>query len=493
MPVQRPTTPSPDPERPPLDDIIGVMARQCTARSPRGAVAAAAPTAALAGARALAAGGNAYDAVVTAALCETVLLPPKCGLAGDLVAMVWPAGERPAALLAVGGAASGLADAATRGALLETGPNSVGVPGAPGGYLALAERAVLELDELARPAIEAARDGFCWSEICATLGQESIEVVSANTPDGSRYFPGGAPLAAGAVVALPGLAAALEHLVADRWEFLRGSVGQAIVRRVVAAGGVLGQDDLARQQPEWVDPVSIGIGDRIVYATPAPTHGPSLLHALEAGDELGPPELYRSVMAAIARRRDVLTDPSGTSMVSAVDGDGTLAVVVHSNSFPRFGSGLIVDEFDLVLSNRAGRGFSSEVSHPNFGVSGRRPATTLHAWGLAHRDGRRLLGATPGGANQMPWNAQSLVRLLGGDEVSRAVVAPRWEWRPVDDCVRFEIGLEAAIEDELARSAPSVEAVGLWGLRSAMQIVTSHDGVGTAVVDPRTQGGVIPL
>ena len=65
-----------------LAGAVAVMAEQCQARGPRGAVAAAAPAAALIGIEMLRAGGNAYDAAVAAALAETVLLPPKCGLAG---------------------------------------------------------------------------------------------------------------------------------------------------------------------------------------------------------------------------------------------------------------------------------------------------------------------------------------------------------------------------------------------------------------------------
>src|SRR5690606_40886656 len=91
-------------------------------------------------------------------------------------------------------------------------------------------------------------------------------------------------------------------------------------------------------------------------------------------------------------------------------------VVIHSNSFPRFGSGLVVPEHDLILNNRPGRGFSPDPDHPNFPAPGRRPATTLHAWALSDSEGRpELLGGTPGGENQMPWNTQLLCQALTGE------------------------------------------------------------------------------
>ncbi len=183
-------------------------------------------------------------------------------------------------------------------------------------------------------------------------------------------------------------------------------------------------------------------------------------------------------------------------MVSAADADGTLVTVVHSNSFPRFGSGLIVPEFDLILANRAGRGFSADPDHPNAPIAGRRPATTLHAWSVAVSGGTRLQGATPGGANQMPWNAQTLAALATQpDRIAEAVVGPRWEWLPDDDGLRVEDGFDPQVLAELRDSAASFEVVDRWALRSAMQILVDP-GEGQAlqgVVDPRTGGSVSPI
>ena len=116
---------------------------------------------------------------------------------------------------------------------------------------------------------------------------------------------------------------------------------------------------------------TIRTGRHTLWATPAPTHGPTLLAAVAAatpGDD--PATQYRRVLAAIAQQRDVLADPSGTSIVSAADRDGNAVVVVHSNSYPRYGSGLVVADYDLVLANRAGRGFNPDPGHANFPIAG---------------------------------------------------------------------------------------------------------------------------
>lgn len=475
-----------------------IMAEQCQARGRWGICAAAAPTAALIGAEALRAGGNAFDAAVAAALAETVLLPPKCGLGGDLIAICWrPGEEAPEILLAVGGAPAALADAAAAGHLSETGPFAVGVPAAPAGYAALAARGRLALARLAAPAIALATRGFAWSRICAVLSDESRTLVLGHNPGGTRYYPGGASLRPGDIVQLPGMAALLSLFAERGAALLEGAVGDAIVARVRAAGGILEGDDFRFARAEWVAPVSLEVEGVRLFATPAPTHGPSLLDAVARAGMGGrsQAEAYKAAVAAIAARRDTLSDPSGTSMVSATDADGILVAVIHSNSFPRFGSGLIVEDYDLILANRAGRGFSARPGHPNFPAAGKRPATTLHGWAAALPGGARLLGGTPGGVNQMPWNAQTLARLLAGErDPGRLVVAPRWEWRPADDGMLAEAGFAPEEAAALAAAAPSFATVDRWAMRSAMQLV-SCDGRGmmAAAVDPRTVGGVIAL
>ncbi|WP_174889838.1 gamma-glutamyltransferase, partial [Acrocarpospora pleiomorpha] len=104
-----------------------VLAANAVAHGSLGVVGAGARTAAVIGAAALLDGGNAFDAVIAAGLAETVLLPPKCGLAGDVVALVQPA-DRPAprALLSIGAAARRLPQALAARPLPRDGGLSVG-------------------------------------------------------------------------------------------------------------------------------------------------------------------------------------------------------------------------------------------------------------------------------------------------------------------------------------------------------------------------------
>lgn len=265
---------------------------------------------------------------------------------------------------------------------------------------------------------------------------------------------------------------------------------------------MLAPGDFAYGDAEWVPAAEGRMAGRRLWATPAPTHGPSLLDAMgdaAPGDDAG--ALWDRIQAVIQRRNGALADPrhlaDGTSMVSAADADGNAVVVVHSNSFPRFGSGIVTADYDLVLNNRAGRGFTAEPGHPNGPEPGRRPATTLHAWAWSDEAGGvALLGATPGGENQMPWNAQALSQLVAGErEPGMLVTAPRWEWLPEDGGARVEEGLPPADRRALEARAPSVTEVQRWGLSSAQQVV-ARPVPGAALIaaaDPRTGGAVVAV
>lgn len=496
-----------------------VVAEQCTGRGVNGLVVAAAPLAAALGAQCLREGGNAFDAATVAALAETVLLPPKCGLGGDLVAVVVPSGTTvPQALVAVGGAPQGLAGVAASGSLPVDGPSSVGVPSAPAGYSALSALGRFDRERHAAPAISLATRGFAWSRICTVLTHEAADLLRAQNPSGTCYLPGGHPISPGAPVTLPGLATVLGEWVERGGNMLDGPVGAAIVAAVQERGGVLESSDLQFAGARWEPCVHQSLPGHDLWVTPGPTHGPSLADAVHdlvcsvgsgagvlmepppegSGAWIAPVASYQAVARAVLRRLAAQGEPTvdgGTSMVSCVDGDGTMVAVLHSNSFPRYGSGIVVPEFDLILSNRAGRGFSARPGSANFPAPGKQPATTLHAWSLARRDtGRQAVGGTPGGVNQMPWNTQLLADMLGSANWPGGVVlAPRWGWLAEDGGVQVEAGFEAELLTDLSRVAPRVLEVGPLGLRCAQQVVVRPERGETfvAAVDPRTVGAVV--
>lgn len=481
-----------------LQSWFGVVAEKVTSRGWRAVVATAAPEAAAIGRDALRAGGNAFDAALAAALAETVLLPPKCGLAGDLVALCLRPDQPPTALVAIGPAPVGLGDVVReQGALPLTGGLAVGIPAAPAGYAALARLGRRGLQPAVSPSIELAEHGFAWSTLNEHYARRAQTLLEKQIPAGNSYLPGGGLITAGSRVTLPGLAKTLNEFAHRGAELFSGPVGDALVAAVRSRGGVMTHQDLARAEARWQTPVSATVAGQRVWSTPSPTHGPSLLTALDSA--MTEPDcaatLRNGVEAAICARgrwaEDAVGD-GGTSVVSATDAEGNAIVLVHSNSHPTFGSGIVMDGYDLILSNRAGRGFTPVLGHPNFPAPHRRPVTTLHAWALGPVDGPpNTVGATSGGENQMPWNAQVLARLLQNTEPADAILAPRWARRG-DGALTVEEGFSTR---ERAALTGSTIDVPRWSLPSGMQATQSGSTTQplTATADIRSIGGTASL
>lgn len=420
-----------------------------------GVVGAQAGEAVAVGAAVLAEGGNAYDAALSAAFVETVVMPPKCGLAGDVIALVVSPDGRAESLVAIGPTPARLAAATGPAGPPATGPLAVGVPGAPAGYAALAARGTRPLEELVAPATAQARDGVRVGPVLARLVAASAPLLRRHQPGGCTYLPDDRPPSEGDRLLLPGLADALEDLA--RWgaDLFGGPLGAELVSTVGSAGGVIDQSDLTAgaRSARWDHAPWTSVGAGAVCTTPAPTYGPLLLDALAAvaagSDALG------AVTAAVSRRDHLATD-GGTSVVAAADEDGTAVVVVHSNSFPEFGAGIVLPTSGLVLGNRPGRGFRGPA-----GGAGSRPPTTLHAWARRTDGGHLAVGATSGGEDQVVWNTQLLGPVLGlqGASATEAfrtgMGAPRWA-SAVDGAVRVEPG--AAIEGVPVRPIAEVRS-----------------------------------
>ena len=146
-------------------------------RSPvfaRNVVATSQPLAATAGLRMLARGGNAVDAAVAAAAVIALTEPCSNGLGADNFAMVWQ-DQKLHGLNSSGPAPAGWSldyfRAKYGSDLVKNrplrGPDTVTVPGAVAGWVALHSRfGRLPFAEVLAPAIEYAERGFAWRRCC---------------------------------------------------------------------------------------------------------------------------------------------------------------------------------------------------------------------------------------------------------------------------------------------------------------------------------------
>ena len=215
-----------------------------------------------------------------------------------------------------------------------------------------------------------------------------------------------------------------------------------------------------------------------------------------------------------ARRRQLISETAGrgevleplvsipgdgnTSYFCVVDAEGNAVSFIHSLSMG-FGSGFVAGKTGVLLNNRVGRGFSLVEGHPNVIEGGKRTMHTLNAY-MVMREGRPyLVGGTPGGDNQIGWNAQVITNVLDhGMSAQEAVEAPRWTSTPgtdphsIDDpfVLELEAGMSPSdIESLKGKGHDVVVHPGrVFGGSAKLITIDPATGVRTAGSDPRSDG-----
>ena len=261
----------------------------------RGAVVSEHPLATRAGLRVLESGGNAADAAVAAALTLAVVYPQAGNLGGGGFA-VWVPGEGPAETLdfrevAPAGYTADLYldehGEVVPARSLRT-PLAVGVPGSPKGLFELYRShgsRRLSFTQVCETAILLAENGFrvdAW--LAASLRRGSVrKLLSADPGAAALFYPGGEPLAEGAVLVQPALAKTLRSFALGGPDgFYSGDVGRAIVADLAEAdvrtGGaarasLMTRADLRAYRAVWRPPIIGRFAGREVIGMGPPSSG----------------------------------------------------------------------------------------------------------------------------------------------------------------------------------------------------------------------------
>jgi gamma-glutamyltranspeptidase/glutathione hydrolase len=246
----------------------------------------------------MAAGGNAADGAVAAALVLGVVNPSASGLGGGGFALVYTAN---------GGKVTALdfretAPASYTKEILWPAPKpgdppkdrfgwsgprggSVGVPGEPAGLELLARRfGRRSLAADAAPAVSLAQSGFYLSKHTAEVVGMFKERVQGVPSLASSFLvsdprdPRGAPAPFASRVRRPELAVTLARFGAEgKRAIYEGDTAQKIVDAVRGAGGTMTREDLAAYAVKERAPLSRVIDGRTVYTMPAPSAGGLML------------------------------------------------------------------------------------------------------------------------------------------------------------------------------------------------------------------------
>lgn len=467
----------------------------------RNIVATSQPLAAQAGLRMLQKGGNAIDAALATAITLTVVEPAMNGLGSDAFAIVWDgsglhglnaSGRSPAAWTAE--RFSGLQRMPIRGW------DSVTVPGAVGGWVALSEKfGKLPFEDLFESAIGYAESGFQVGHKTAAVW-ERTRIAYQQFPEFMRTFmPEGRSPHPGEVLKLPHHANSLQRIAQSKGEdFYTGELAEAMIRDCKSHGGVMVLDDLAGHRVQWVTPISQDYRDVTLHEIPPNGQGLLALIALgilanweisrypvdsvdsvhlqieavrlayaeierhladpdymtrSASDLLEP--AYLKSRSDQIRMRSTCSQPTNvpasadTVYLTAADQHGTMISFIQSN-YLAFGSGIVVPDTGISMQNR-GYGFTLEEGHPNQVGAGKRPYHTIIP-GFVTRNQRAVMSfGVMGGHMQAQGHVQMMVRIFDyRQNPQTASDAPRWHLIE-DGSVAVEAGFDKKVAARLAK------------------------------------------
>lgn len=477
--------------------------RRRVVHAKRGMVCTSQPLASQAGLTILQQGGNAIDAAIATAICQTIVEPTNNGLGSDCFALVWTGGKlhglngsgyAPQRLTPEAVAASG----ATEKMPLR-GWEAVTIPGAPSAWAELHKRfGRLPFAKLFEPAIYYAEQGYPVSPIVARFWQEGIDALTPhkNNPAIAPWFAtfdvhgNGVAPQTGELVTLPDHAKTL-RILADSYceSYYRGELAQRLVEFSDKTGGYLSLEDLAEYRAEWVEPVHINYHGYDVWEMPPNGHGITALMALnilkemeigakDTGDTfhkqieamklafadgmhyIADPRYMQTRVeellsdAYAAQRRALIGETAlepthgkpfcgGTVYLCTADGEGNMVSFIQSN-YKDFGSGIVLPGYGINLNDR-GAGFSLNPDLDDYLAPRKKPYHTIIPGFLTH-DGEAVGPFGVMGAYMQP---QGHVQVIMNTvdwllNPQTALDAPRWQW-----IAGKEIWLESSVAPEI--------------------------------------------
>ena len=477
--------------------------RRRVVHAKRGMVCTSQPLASQAGLTILQQGGNAIDAAIATAICQTIVEPTNNGLGSDCFALVWTGGKlhglngsgyAPQRLTPEAVAASGATEK-----MPMRGWEAVTVPGAPSAWAELHKRfGRLPFAKLFEPAIYYAEQGYPVSPIVARFWQEGIDALTPykNNPAIAPWFAtfdvhgNGVAPQTGELVTLPDHAKTL-RILADSYceSYYRGELAQKLVEFSDKTGGYLSLEDLAEYRAEWVEPVHINYHGYDVWEMPPNGHGITALMALnilkdmeigakDTGDTfhkqieamklafadgmhyIADPRYMQTRVeellsdAYAAQRRALIGETAlepthgkpfcgGTVYLCTADGEGNMVSFIQSN-YKDFGSGIVLPGYGINLNDR-GAGFSLNPELDDYLAPRKKPYHTIIPGFLTH-EGEAVGPFGVMGAYMQPQGHVQVIMntvdwLLNPQS---ALDAPRWQW-----IAGKEIWLESSVAPEI--------------------------------------------
>ncbi len=458
-------------------------------RSPvfaRNVVSTSHPLAAQAGLRMLQNGGNAVDAAIATAAVMTIVEPCSNGLGSDAFCILWD-GKELHGLNASGCAPQAWTPAyfkAKYGADAQSPPkrgwDSVTVPGAVAGWMALSQRfGKLPFADLLAPAIDVAERGYVMPVIVQSKWRNAVALPEMTSQPGwcDAFMPFGRAPNVGELFQFKQAARTLRLIAETQGEaFYRGEIAEAAAAHARAHGGAMTAADFANFQPEWVRTIAREYRGYALHEIPPNGQGIAALIALGILDKFDLASLpvdgvasqhlqieamklaFADVYAHVAEPRSMRLTPAqmlddsylasraklidrsraqnygpghgptgGTIYLTAADESGMMVSFIQSN-YMGFGSGVVVPGYGLSLQNR-GHGFTLNPDSANLVGPGKRPFHTIIPAFLTRQGQPVMSFGIMGGDMQPQAHVQTVVRMLDYQQQPQAACdAPRWRY-----------------------------------------------------------------
>lgn len=502
--------------------------------SSHGMAATSMPQSTLAALDVLRAGGNALDAAIAAVAVLSVVEPMSTGIGGDCFCLYAPARQRRVVALNGSGRAPAAAtidwfEAQGITALENTSPHSVTIPGAVSAWEKLLNaHGTKGLDELLRPAIAYAEEGFFVSSVVGHAWAATADKLRRN--EAYRFLPGGKAPAYGDRFVHPELALTLRNIARHGSRaFYEGSAAADMVAALRCRGGLHTEEDFAagRTAAHFVEPIRIPWNGFEVWQCPPNGHGILVLMLLGMLGGFGPApdgplgvtRWHRHIEAARLAYRDrdafvadpllvdvpvakllnpdyldglrrlirddaamaALPAPGETDLarhrdtvyLSVVDRDGNACSFINS-LFEGFGSGILAEKSGVMLHNR-GYGFRLQRGHPNCIAPFKRPLHTIIP-GMVTRDGEAVMPYGVMGGHYQPMGQTSFLtnHFDYGLDLQESI----------DLCRLFPYQGKVQVE----RSVPAALCDGLTRLGHVIEQVERPHGGGQAIWIDRARG-----
>jgi len=505
--------------------------RKAAVASDSGLIVSSHPIATEAGAMQLRDGGTACDAVLAAAITQTVVEPQMTSIAGMMKLVYHDASAGETWWLSAGHRAPGVPLRLDAESVL--GGRGVAVPGWWAGFEAASRRfGTKSRRTLMTTAIELAREGVeVYPQLYGVMYKEAEQLGGSAAGREIFYDAGETLLVPGRLIRNRRAAETLERLAEEGSDhFYRGEFARGLCEFLGRREGVLSMADLESYEAVWSKAVTGTYRDYEIATSGVPDGGINIIEALnmvellDLADLAAPAEseelcfelmlIAQDVLERGAEQRDPGAAPDGTGTLiskeyatarhallkmagprvgvesphvgtdhlTAADQFGNVAVLMHTCTADPWINGL----FHEGIAIPASAGWTTRTPTP----PGAR-ITIDGAENIAFRDGKPVLASGSPSGSLLPCVLQNMVNILDfGMTIEESVKRPRFGFTGVGSCrLAIESGMPEELTAGLERRGMQLKRIGPYDeYMGSYDAISWEDGRLVACPDPRRTG-----